>query len=116
MNKSINSCTFALSKENQTIIKQRIMTEKEFKKSKAHVRSCSKRDYELMWIEIINSCFCYGETYKLPRYINNYVCKGVTLKRLEKLQDEQLSYLEKSAVIEKNVAEDGGISYNNLKW
>ena len=38
------------------------------------------------------------------------------IKRLEKLQDEQLSYLEKSAVIEKNVAEDGGISYNNLKW
>jgi len=71
---------------------------------------------QIRWINMIDSCFTYGELYNLPKYLNDKIY-DLPVKMKQKIMDEHIAFLQKNATVQHNVYEDcEGCTYNSLDY
>ena len=78
---------------------------------------CSKKWYELSLRDMVNSCYAYGYTCdKNNHYITRYYeDKELTEKRVWKIVEDQLDFLNNKCKVVHSVGYDNeGICYNGI--
>jgi len=76
-----------------------------------------KEDTLLDWIDMIVSCFTYGEEYRLEHYRESYGKGYFTPKELDRIAEKQLEYLRTNAKVTHGVYTDSeDCTYNSVTW